>query len=337
MKQQKSKDKITPPAHWFDRWCVRLFGNTIDFSKLHLVAENNFKVGLKQLALGNLRDAILRFKMVTWFEPHHKLAWYQLGRAQLKNNLPHAAARAFRRAMKLDPKNEEAAYFLAIALGSAATANELPRKMPAALAIAHFDSLAAEYSNEQAISFKYKGHVLLPELLKANTTKGRTDHVILDLGCGSGLASEALRPMASKLIGVDFSGKMLDEAMKLEDAANNKLYDALIKREAHEYLRESAAEAYDMVLCANTISYIGDAKALFAQIAQAMKPGGLFAVSAEKLDAASDFRFKPGEGRFYFSKAYLAMAGELAGLKLLKCEEENLYPNEPHWLAVFRK
>jgi predicted TPR repeat methyltransferase len=163
--------------------------------------------------------------------------------------------------------------------------------------------------------------------------------VILDLGCGTGLLGPELRPIASQLVGVDFSAKMLDEAMKLEveGGEGKKTYDALVKREAHEYLRESAAEAYDIIIAANTTNFIGELKPLFVQVSQALKEGGLFAFLADIQKDGQDFGFIPSEGRFHFSKSYLLMTATLAGFKLVKIEEAPIYPNEPMWLGIFRK
>lgn len=337
MNNTKPKAKSAPQRHWFDRWCLKLFGTTIDFGDFHKLAENNYKLGLVHLERGNLKDAILRFRMVGWFEPGHAPAWYQLGRAYLLNNRTSAAVAAFRKALRINPKNEEAGYMLAVALGGNAIPADLPKKIPVSLAIPHFDRMAAAYTGEQIDIYKYSGHVLLGNAVKEAVSKGRVDHVILDLGVGTGLCGPELRPISAQLVGVDFSTRMLGEAMKLEDAAGKKIYDALVRREIHEYLRESAAQAYDVIAAANTLNYIGELRPLFVQVAQALKEGGLFAFTADIQKDGLDFAFKPLEGRFHFGKSYLTMTANLAGLKPVKLEEASVYPNEKMWLGIFRR
>lgn len=336
MNVPKPKLKMPPPGDWLDELSRRLFGTVIrkaDFSRL---VENHLRIARQHLEYGHARDAVLRLRLVTWLEPHRADGWYLLGRALWALGRADASARAFRRALKANPKHEEAAYMLAVALGSKADPGQMPRQIPAALASAHFDRLAPSYEREQLEQFGYKGHALLGEALR-QAVGDQSNLVILDLGVGTGLMGAQLRPMAAQLVGVDFSPRMLEEAGKLQTVSGDKIYDALVRREAHDFLRGSAAGAYDVIVAAQTPSYIGELRPLFTQVAQALKAGGWFALLADMENEGQDFAFRPQEGRFFFTKPYLAMAASQAGLKVLQIEPAAAYPGEQMWLAVFRK
>jgi Tfp pilus assembly protein PilF len=121
MPSQKPNVKNTPPASgsvgWFDKASLWLFGTSIDFGKFRDISKNNYALGLAHLENGNLRDAVLRFKMVTWLEPRHVEAWYQLGCAQLIEGKKQAAVQALRKALAIAPGHEQAKQMLAAALG----------------------------------------------------------------------------------------------------------------------------------------------------------------------------------------------------------------------------
>ncbi|MCX4239251.1 class I SAM-dependent DNA methyltransferase [Paraliomyxa miuraensis] len=63
----------------------------------------------------------------------------------------------------------------------------------------------------------------------------RRDLDVLDAGCGTGLCAPLLRPLARTLVGVDLSGKMLDQARRRGG------YDELIEAELTEMLDAHAA------------------------------------------------------------------------------------------------
>ena len=75
----------------------------------------------------------------------------------------------------------------------------------------------------------YEGPQHLLETIR-RSTGGRNDLAVLDLGCGTGLAGQMLRPCASRLVGVDLSAEMLAKA----EARN--IYDQLVAAELTEWL-----------------------------------------------------------------------------------------------------
>jgi predicted TPR repeat methyltransferase len=315
------------------RWVLSF---TRHWHKRRDIIANNFTLGLNYLQSSHVRDAVMRFKIVTWMEPARADAWYYLGCSFLAAGERAEAKKALTKSLQLKPAQEEAFYMLAIASGAAMPAEKRPRRIPPALSLAHFEARAAGYTQEQVEVYRYQGHVRLAEAIRAGVVQGRIDHVVLELGVGTGLMGPLIRDITAHLTGVDQSGAMLAEAMKLTDAAGKKIYDALIRRDLFQFLPELKDNAFDIVLAAGTLSYIGELEALFAQVARVLKPSGLFAFTADKMEGYG-FVLDPEVGRFRFSQAYLQELAQVSSLHMLKCETVELYPDYPGWLCLFAK
>ena len=342
MPNQKPADKPTAkpsltPAHWLDKASKRLFGAPIDWSQLSKIAQNNYRLGLLHMENGRLMDAILRLKMVLWFEPQHRDAWYQLGRAQLERGKRQPAIAAFRKTLRIDPKFTEAAYMHAIAAGESTAPELLPRTIPASLAIRHFETLAAGYHHQQLTTYKYQGHLLLAGALKTALGEGRKNLAMLELGVGSGLLGPQIRPLAASLTGVDFSPAMLREAATLVNEYDTPIYDSLKERDMRDALREQPASSLDVIAAAHSLSYVGEIGPLLVDAAAALKPGGILAFTVDKKDEGNDMRFDTQLGRFRYSKPYLTQKLAAAGLSLRSVEPAAIYPEQAMWLVVASK
>jgi predicted TPR repeat methyltransferase len=118
---------------------------------------------------------------------------------------------------------------------------------------------------------------------------------ILDLGCGTGLAAEPLAPFGGRLTGVDLSGGMLAKA------AERAVYAELVQADIVDFLREHPA-AFDLVMAADVLIYLGDLADLFEAVAGALRQGGYFAFSVEV--AADGWAVLPS-GRFAHADGYI--------------------------------
>jgi ubiquinone/menaquinone biosynthesis C-methylase UbiE len=94
-------------------------------------------------------------------------------------------------------------------------------------------------------------------------------HVVLDVGCGTGLASRPLIEGDMRVTGVDPSEPMLERARARFPNATWKVGKA-------EKLPVDSA-SFDAVICAQTIHHV-DRKAALAEMIRAIKPGGIVAV-----------------------------------------------------------
>jgi predicted TPR repeat methyltransferase len=138
---------------------------------------------------------------------------------------------------------------------------------------------------------------------------------VLDLGCGTGLAGAAFRPLAERLVGVDLSPGMIAQA-----AAKN-IYDQLETLDLLQFLAaEQAAEhMFPLILAADVFAYSGDLAPVTGAAANVLAPAGLLAFTVET---------HAGEGvvlgdklRFAHGAAHVRAAVAAAGLALVELTE----------------
>jgi ubiquinone/menaquinone biosynthesis C-methylase UbiE len=130
-----------------------------------------------------------------------------------------------------------------------------------------FDQLAAEYD---AYRSGYS-RALYDLLLDYGFKQGLS---VLDVACGTGLASEPFLKRGLSVTGVDNSEPMLDKARERVKDMKLVLGDA-------EALPFNEAE-FDAVICAQAIHWMDQSKAI-AEMARVTKPGGRVAIWFKKL------------------------------------------------------
>ena len=99
---------------------------------------------------------------------------------------------------------------------------------------------------------------------------------MLDLGCGYGWHCRfAAEQGAARVLGIDLSGRMLEEAWKRGGGAGITYRRCAI--EEYEY----PEDAWDMVLSNLALHYVEDLDAVFRKVRRTLKPGGTFLLNIE--------------------------------------------------------
>jgi predicted TPR repeat methyltransferase len=157
-----------------------------------------------------------------------------------------------------------------------------------------FDQYAKTFDESLIEKLGYRVPGLLFEAVRIQHSD--TFGLAIDLGCGTGLMGERLRPFVRRLAGYDISAEMLRKAEA------KKLYDRLEKADLQTMTYDGTPA--DLVVAADVFMYLGSLDRVFALARSMLKPGGLFAFSVEKHMGAEDFELRPSR-RHAHSERYL--------------------------------
>jgi predicted TPR repeat methyltransferase len=270
------------------------------------------------LAAGDTDGALAEAREAVSLNPDVAVAVLALGETLLAAQALPTAIAELQRALRLDPGLVRARELTAqawLAAGEADKALENLRELEnppsdmiaAAQAIKAaprsdagyvrhlFDQFSADYDTRMIEQLSYAAPQILLDLASM-VMPGREQLAILDLGCGTGLAGAAFKPLAARLDGVDLSPAMIEKARA------RRIYDHLQVADLETAL-SSPGPRYDLILAADTLVYLGDLKTVFQAAPARLHPDGYFLFTVEKADG-DGFELGP-KRRWRHSEAYL--------------------------------
>ena len=206
--------------------------------------------------------------------------------------------------LALEPENAEAAHLLAGAGGL-----PTPARASNAYITEEFDGFAASFDAKLEI-LGYKAPELIGAALQRTLGVNQLAGDVLDAGCGTGLCSIQLRPLARRLDGVDLSSGMLAKARQRGG------YDQLDCAELCAFMNEHP-ERWDTIVSADTLCYFGDLTQVMIAASVALRENGLLLFSVEACESKSEDFVLQYNGRYAHSRAYVAQCVQTAGLSLL--------------------
>ncbi len=274
--------------------------------------------GEKEGALAEAREAVV-------LHPQIALAVLALGEALLAAELLPTAIAELQRALRLDPNLDRARLLIAQAWLKAGEADKAleslreldmppPEMIAAAQAIKQarrsdagyvrhlFDQFSADYDSRMIGQLAYAAPQILLDLA-GMVMPGRERLSIMDLGCGTGLAGLAFKPLAARLDGIDLSPAMIEKARV------RGIYDHLTVADLESALT-AEGPAYDLILAADTLVYLGDLAAVFKAAHARLAPDGFLLFTVEQ--AAEGFELGP-KRRWRHSETYLRSLAEETG------------------------
>jgi predicted TPR repeat methyltransferase len=322
---------------------VAAFRHAIALDSTHVNAYNNLGVLLR--AKGDTTEAEAAYRWAIAIDPEHKDVHHNLGILLYgQRRMPEAVA-SFCKVITLDPKHAQALRLLALChctIGefdkaveicerwvreepdsaiarhtlAACSGRDVPQRASDAYIETVFDSFAASFDAKLA-KLMYRAPQLVAAMLAESGAEPAKALDILDAGCGTGLCGPLLADYATRLVGVDLSARMLDQAR------DRNVYDELVKGELTEYLR-SCPESFDVIVSADTLVYFGALEDVITAAAGALRPDGYFVFTVEELAGSGNeagYCLKP-HGRYNHARAYVERLLASVGLRAVIASAE---------------
>ena len=305
---------------------IAAYEHAIALDPNHANAHSNLGVVLR--AKGRVVEAEAAHRAAIRIDPDHSDAYNNLGVLLNGEKRQREAALCFSRVITLRPRHPEARRLLALAhhtLGevdkavevceawleeepddpiarhmlAACSGRDVPPRASDAFVEKTFDSFAASFDVKLA-ALLYRAPVLVAAMLADANVGASRSLDVLDAGCGTGLCGPLIAPYARRLVGVDLSERMLDQAR-----ARN-VYDELVRRELTAYLR-GCTGAFDLIVSADTLVYFGPLEEVVAAAKNALRGRGRLIFTVEELRGAgheTGYAISPN-GRYRHARAYV--------------------------------
>lgn len=305
---------------------VSSFERAIALDPRHVNAYNN--LGVLRRAQGRAGDSEAAYRKAIAIDPEHQDVHQNLGILFYGQRRMKEAVACFCKVITLDPKHAQALRLLVLChcvIGefnkaveiceqwvkeqpddplarhtlAACSGRDVPPRAADAYIEKVFDGFAASFDAKLA-QLMYRAPGLVVTMLADSGIEASKTHDILDAGCGTGLCGPLLADYAARLVGVDLSAKML------EQARDRSVYDELVKGELTAYL-QSSVEAFDVIVSADTLVYFGALEDVIAAAARALRPDGYFVFTVEVLAGAEDgatYCLRP-HGRYNHARRYV--------------------------------
>ncbi|MER9581770.1 methyltransferase domain-containing protein [Mesorhizobium sp. M0276] len=237
--------------------------------------------------------------------PQWAMGWFRLGEMQQAAGAPDLAARAWTMSLQLDPSDRQGAALNLQLIGKAPALDALPSAFVETL----FDHYADSFDESLVDRLGYR----LPEVLDQAIRTARRGRfpLALDLGCGTGLMGQRLRPIVDRLEGYDISARMLRKAR------TKGVYDVLGKADLRDFVH--AGPTADLVTVADVFIYVGALDGVVRTIAGLLAKDGLFAFSVEELASNGDFVLQPSR-RYAHAELYVRDVLATNGFSVLSLE-----------------
>ncbi len=299
-------------------------------------------MGVLLRALGQSEHAEEALRKAIALDPNNAGAWHNLGNLFLSADRIPEAVECGLRSLTLLPGNKVGRKLLGVAYGYlgetekakavfrdwladepgdptaehhlAALEGRTPERASDAYVERVFDEFAVSF-DARLETLQYRAPELVHRCL-AERVGAASPVAVLDVGCGTGLVGPLVRPLASRLVGIDLSANMLAKARQRD------VYDTLEKAEFIAFLA-GTPEQFGAILAADALCYVGRMEAFARNALAALTPGGILVASFEADANGADVALTH-TGRYTHGEDYLTRTFADAGFAETRCTAEVL-------------
>ncbi len=198
-----------------------------------------------------------------------------------------------------------------------AAAGAKPARPPDEFVSHLFDDMAARFDEHLVGRLGYDIPARLAGVLGPWLDSRARPRRALDLGCGTGLAAEALRGRLEEVRGVDLSPNMVRTAL-----ARN-LYASVEAGELAAFLSARPDASADLVVAADVFVYVGDLAEVFAHAARVLALAGRLAFTVEGGLPGEQFALQPTQ-RYAHDDGYVRALAAGNGLEVVHSSAETI-------------
>ncbi|MEM8663746.1 MAG: tetratricopeptide repeat protein, partial [Pseudomonadota bacterium] len=265
-------------------------------------------LGNLYLSTGRIEDSVKAALRSITLLPESKVGRKLLGVAYSYLGEIDKAKAVFTKWLEDEPGDPTAEHHLAALEG------RIPERASDAYVENVFDSFAVSF-DARLEGLEYRAPEIVRDALAERVSEDAPVNM-LDVGCGTGLCGPLVRHLASRLVGIDLSGKMLEKAQ------TRNSYDALTKAEFIAYL-EAVEERFGAIIAADALCYVGQMEDFSRNALAALEPGGVLIATFEADPDAKDITLTP-TGRYTHGKDYLERTFGEAGFAGITCTNDRL-------------
>lgn len=301
------------------------------FLKFENITETNIELGLQHLNNGDIKDAILRFKIARWlFDKENPEIHYYLGWCYFLQGQQDLALKALEKAK--DSDKVKLKNFLEKANNIDLVPHEIWHKMKEYTIIDSREKYFAKdfYSRIVELPAEFISHFLLT----VQELKPRAQ--ILDLGAATGMMGSFLdyKITASyELTAID-EHQIYLEYMKDLRGERGFIYDKTILASLHKFKNIFAKKKYDIILSFDSLSFVKDLASYFKVINSGLEKEGVFAIL---LPLANDTVWSCKELSYIYEKPYIEKQLELAKFEIISIKEWSLYKKGKYGAFICKK
>jgi predicted TPR repeat methyltransferase len=283
---------------------------------------------------GHFAEAVAACRTASPINQSMLQIYYTLATHLLTCGVPEKALECFQRVLEIEPNQPTALHFVASLQG------RNPDHSAPAYVEQVFDDSAGRFNEQLIGTLRYNVPSELSRLVLQFAGRPAPWDV-LDLGCGTGLFGAAIAAHRRRLVGIDLSTKMLEEARALN------LYDRLERADLLRSLDLEAAAGYDLIAAADVFIYVGKLDQVVARVRTLLRVGGLFAFSAESVaeepispveGGSGGYRLS-ATGRYVHAPAYLDQLARENNFTVRCMRKSSLRLENsravPGWLAIW--
>ena len=240
-------------------------------------------------------------------KPGHIDSLLNLAAIALDEHQKERATQLYKQILDIDPNCTDAKFIYTALTGQSNVSDKAPTSYIKSL----FNQYAGHYDKHLKSVLHYQLPAAIDELIIRLNLSG-TD-TCLDLGCGTGLIGEVLKPYVGTLIGIDLSDDML------QAARNKNIYSKLIACDILETPDDICA---DLIIAADVLPYFGNVESLFAVIDDRLSADGVTIFSFEHSDSHPYALHQ--DVRFAHSQSYIESCIKACGWDLIEISAINL-------------